>query len=105
MMASLERAGWKLTYSPEKNSWVEIQGRRKKTTDRQWSIGLSLDEKGVIQDATEGRPAARAGAGPGMRVVAVNGRKFSAAVLDAAIAEAQQSGKPIDLLVESNDFF
>jgi predicted metalloprotease with PDZ domain len=105
LMASLERAGWRVTYSAEKNSWVEVLQNVVKMTDREWSIGLRLDEKGLIMDATENRAAARAGAGPGMTIVAVNGRKFSAQVLDVAIAEAQLSGKPIDLLVESSDFF
>lgn len=105
LMASLERAGWKLTYSAEKNSEVEVLQNVPKLTNREWSIGLLLDEKGLILDATENRAAARAGAGPGMTVIAVNGRKFSVEVLDAAIAEARQSGKPIDVLVESSDFF
>jgi hypothetical protein len=40
-----------------------------------------------------------------MKVVAVNGRRYTPEVLDAAIAEAHGSGRPIDLLVENADDF
>jgi predicted metalloprotease with PDZ domain len=105
MFKALERTGWKLTYSAEKNPWIELSQKRHKSTLRGWSIGLRLDEKGVILDTIEGRAAAVAGAGPGMTLVAVNGRKYSTEVLDAAIAEAQKTRQPIALLVENNEFY
>lgn len=105
LLAGLESSGWKLEYSAEKNSYIEEVQKLFKRLDRRWSIGLQLDDHGVIVDSLEDRAAARAGAGPGMKVVAVNGRKFSAEVLDAAIAAAHQDRKPIELLVESADFY
>jgi hypothetical protein len=66
---------------------------------------MTLNAKGEILDTIEGRAAALAGAGPGMQVIAVNGRRFSAEVLDAAIAAAHQDRKPIELLVESGDYY
>jgi len=105
MFAALERSGWKLSYSADKNSWVEHWQKRKKTTERQWSIGFRLDQDAKIIDVIEERAAARAGAGPGMTVVAINGHKFSAEVLDAAIAEAQATHQPIEVLVSNNDFY
>lgn len=105
LLSGLESSGWKLEYSAEKNSFVEEVQKLFKRLDRRWSIGLQLDDQGVIGDSLEDRAAARAGAGPGMTVVAVNGRKFSAEVLDAAIAAAHQDHKPIELLVESAEFY
>jgi hypothetical protein len=40
-----------------------------------------------------------------MKLVAVNGRKFSPAVLRAALKAAQGSDAPIELLVENAQFF
>jgi hypothetical protein len=40
-----------------------------------------------------------------MKVIAVNGKKFSSEGLDAAIVAAQSSHKPIELLVENDDYF
>jgi predicted metalloprotease with PDZ domain len=105
VMSGLESTGWKLTYSAEKNTWIEMDEKASKATLREYSIGLALDKDGVIVDASEDRPAARAGVGPGMKLVAVNGRKYTTEVLDAAIAEAKDSRKPIELMVDTGDYF
>jgi predicted metalloprotease with PDZ domain len=73
--------------------------------DRSCSIGLSVSKEGEITDTIEGRAAAKAGVGPGMKLIAVNGKKYTDDVLDAAIAEAQKSRRPIELLVDNSDFF
>ena len=84
---------------------VELSQKVRKSTDRQWSIGLRLDKEAGIVDVIEGRAAALAGAAPGMKVLAVNGKKFTAEILDAAIVAAQSSHKPIELLVENDDYY
>ena len=109
LLAGLQSAGWQLSYSPERNSYIETRQKRRKTVERQWSIGLRIndkgDDKGTIIDTVEDRAAAQAGAGPGMKIIAVNGRKYSVEVLDAAIAAAHETRKPIELLVESADYY
>jgi predicted metalloprotease with PDZ domain len=105
LLEGLESSGWKLEYSAKKNSYIETSEQSRKWLERMWSIGMTLNVKGEILDTVEGRAAALAGAGPGMQVIAVNGRKFSAEVLDAAIAAAHQDRKPIELLVESGDYY
>jgi predicted metalloprotease with PDZ domain len=105
LFGALERCGWKLAYSAETNASVETRQKRKKRTSRQWSIGLELDKDAKIIDVIEDRAVARAGASPGMTVIAVNGKKFTAKVLDAAIAEAQTTHNPIALLVEDSDYY
>ena len=105
LLGALERSGWKLAYSAETNASIETRQKRKKETARQWSIGLDLDKDAKIIDVIEDRAAARAGASPGMSVIAVNGQKFTAKVLDAAITDAQTTHKPIALLVENSDYY
>ncbi|HKD54345.1 MAG TPA: hypothetical protein VKB72_08985 [Steroidobacteraceae bacterium] len=105
LFAGLEGAGWRLSYSPAKNSYIETEEKRRKVTLRVWSIGLNLDDKDTITDTIEDRAAVRAGAGPGMKLVAVNGRKYTAEVLDAAIAAAHAEHKPIQLLVVNGDYY
>ena len=105
LFAALERSGWQLSYTGEKNAFLEYAEKRSKGTDRMWSIGIALDKDALITDVVETRAAAQAGAGPGMTLVAVNGRKFTPEVLDAAIAEAQSSHEPIALLVLTDDFY
>ncbi len=112
LLAGLESAGWRLSYSADKNAYVEARDKRRKVTNRQWSIGLTIDDKGRIVDTVEDRAAARAGAGPGMKLVAVNGHRYAdddqdaaTAVLDAAIAAAHADHRPIELLIESGDYY
>lgn len=102
---ALERHGWKLEFTPQANISVETGQKYEKTTRRRWSIGLDLDKDGKILDAIEDRAAARAGAGPGMTLLAVNGQKYSTEVLDAAISAAASSRQPIALLVEHDDYY
>jgi predicted metalloprotease with PDZ domain len=105
LLGGLEHSGWKLSYSKDTNAVVEAAQKRNKVVTRRWSIGLDLDEDGTISDVIDNRAAARAGASPGMKLIAVNGQKFTAAVLDAAMTEAQAAHQPIALLVESGDYF
>jgi predicted metalloprotease with PDZ domain len=105
LLEALKGSGWQLAYSAEKNPYVEAQQKRRKVTNRLWSIGLRLDDKDTVMETVEDRAAARAGIGPGMKLLAVNGRKYSADALDAAIAAAQASKQPIELLIESGDYF
>ena len=70
-----------------------------------FSIGLVLNDDGIISDTTEGMLAAKAGIGPGMKLVAVNGRRFSPEILRDAIKAAKNSSAPIDLLVENTDYY
>jgi predicted metalloprotease with PDZ domain len=105
LMGALERSGWKLAYSAQTNASSESRQKRHKDTDRRWSIGLDLDKDAKIMDVIADRAAARAGASPGMSVIAVDGRKYTATVLDAAIFAAQSSHKPIVLLVEDSDYY
>ena len=105
LLAGLESSGWRLSYSADKNPYLETRQRRDKRVERRWSIGLTLDDKGTIVDSAEQRAAARAGAGPGMKLVAVNGHRYTPQVLDAAIAAAHEHHQPLELLVENADFF
>jgi predicted metalloprotease with PDZ domain len=105
LLEALRGSGWQLTYTPEKNAFLETEQRRHKQANRKWSIGLLLDDKGKVLDTIEGSAAAKAGVGPDMTLRAVNGRRYSAEVLDAALIAAQQSKRPIELLVENGDYF
>lgn len=105
LLAGLESSGWKLEYSGAKNSYIDTGEKANRTVSERWSIGLMLDEKGQISDTVEGGPAARAGAGPGMQLIAVNGRQYTQEVLDAAIVAAHDTRTPITLLIKSADYY
>ena len=105
LLGMFKRSGWKLEYNATKNDFIEARQKRREGVDRFCSIGLRISKEGEITDTAENRPAAKAGVGPGMKLIAVNGKKYDGDVLDAALLEAQKSRKPIELLVENADFY
>jgi predicted metalloprotease with PDZ domain len=64
-----------------------------------------LNEDGTISDTTEGEPAAKAGIGPGMKLIAVNGRRFSSEVLRDAVKATRNGNTPLELLIENTDYY
>jgi predicted metalloprotease with PDZ domain len=52
-----------------------------------------------------GSAAAKAGLAPGMRLVAVDDRKWSPEILREAIRHAKIDPHPIELLAENGDFY
>jgi len=103
-LAGLEASGWKLAYD-DKRSELERAEEARNEIDAAYSVGLLLHRDGVIVDTIEGMAAAKAGIGPGMKVIAVNGRAFSDDSLRDALKDGKTSPTPIELLVENADYF
>ncbi len=104
-LGGIERGGWRLVYSDQPNLFVHAEEKIYKGIDTGYSIGLRLGDEGKVSDVIYGSPAYTAGIGPGMKLVAVNGRKYSKEVLTAAIQAAKGNRQPIDLLLENADFY
>jgi len=104
-LGGIEGSGWKVVYD-ETPSEMESSGESLyHFIDAAYSIGLDLRDDGGITDTIEGMPAAKAGVGPGMKLVAVNGRKFSVEVLHYALKAGKNSSEPLALLVENTDYY
>ncbi len=96
-------SGWNFTYQDKPSAMFEA-GEGGKGVNLAASIGLLLGGEGKVSDVTPDGPAARAGIAPGMKVVAVNGRKYSETGLKAAVASTKTTGK-LDLLTETGEFY
>jgi predicted metalloprotease with PDZ domain len=104
-MGGIVEGGYKLAWSEEPNERNAVWDRIEKgSSAAAYSLGISLDKDGVVQDAIGGLPAALAGVVPDMKVVAIDGRRYSSDLLHAALVRAK-GGAPIELIVESGDFF
>jgi predicted metalloprotease with PDZ domain len=66
-----------------------------------YSLGLRLGTSGLIADVLRGTPAYEARLGPGMTVVAVDGKAFSPDVLRDAVSAAKTRKTPVTLLVNN----
>ncbi len=104
-LGGLEQSGWKLVYDETPTDYFRSDEREDGQVNEVYSIGLRLREDGGVIDAIEGMLAAKGGIGPGMRIVAVNGRRYSADALHDAIKLAKGKSDPIELLVENTDYY
>ena len=107
----ITRGGYQLGYTDTPSEYFKATEKTRKTQNQLFSIGLSISmgehSRGEIQDVLWNSPAFKAGMGPGMKLVAVNGRAFDADkdVLKDAIAAAKTGKAPIKLLVREQDTF
>jgi len=103
-LGGLAGAGWQLVFNHTQNRFVVASEKNEKRVDLRHSLGFMMDaDTQAIQDVIPGSPADLAGLGPSMKVIGVNGRKYSDDVLrDALLASPDQ---PIELLLENADYF
>ncbi|QNH22122.1 hypothetical protein HEP73_03053 [Xanthomonas sp. GW] len=100
LLGGIEASGWKLVYTDQPNEAIKTYEATKKGVGLTYSLGLSLDDKGSVQDVLWDGPAFDAGIIAGNSVVAVNGREFSADTIKEAITAAKGGTAPIELLVK-----
>jgi predicted metalloprotease with PDZ domain len=104
-LGGIERSGWKIVYRDSMNSMMRALEERDKQVDLRFSLGTLLSEDGTVLDVVPNSAAWRAGVAPNMKLIAVNGRKFSKYVLREALRAGVTNPKPLDLLVQSVDYF
>ncbi len=104
-LGGIEGEGWKLIYNDQPNQLEKAIEKNFKAVNFDYSLGFSPEKDGKLDDVIVGSPAYRAGIGPGMKLIAVNGRRWTPDVLRTALKSAQESTAPIDLLIENAQFF
>jgi predicted metalloprotease with PDZ domain len=104
-LGGIERGGWRLVYNDKPNAFLTALAGESKMTDAAYSLGFVLNKEGQFIDVTPGSPAYEVGIGPGMKLLAVSGRRWTSSILGQALHEAQQDHQPIELIVEGSAFF
>lgn len=101
-LEGLVRAGWKLSTGPEASPMFKAEEKRRKVIDLRASVGFVLEaDAGSITDLIPGSAADKAGLAPGMKLIAVNSRRFTPEMLRTAL----DAKLPLVLLVENADSF
>ncbi len=101
----LERSGWRLAWAGEPSPLQRSYEKEKGVTDLTASIGIEVEKDGTIRDVIPGKAADRAGIGPGMKLVAVESRRYSVEVLRDAVAASRAATRGLELLVENGEYF
>ena len=109
-LGGLENSGWRLVFNEIMNDHQRAEDAVGHTTDVQFSLGMIVHDPGSensdeVSDVIPGSPAAQAGIAPGMRLLAVNGRRWTPEILREAIRRAKSGKEPMELLVENAEYF
>ena len=100
-VGGIENGGWKLVFNGEP---PKSYGHGGGPGDL-YSIGLEVDNDGIVSDSIVGSPAFEAGISSQMKIIGVNGRVYTQDLLSGAIESAKDTSKPITLLVVVDDYF
>src|SRR5438477_1481572 len=103
-LGGITNGGWKLVYNETLNEEVKFNEQQRKFMNLSYSIGLIVNAEGMVLDVIPELPAAKAELAPGMKIVGVNGRGWSADALHDAIASTKSAATPIELRVENGSF-
>lgn len=104
-LEGITQGGYRLVYTDVPGD--EVNARETTTGDALawWAIGMNVGADGHIVDVLAGSPADKAGLGPGMMVVAVDGRQYAPQVLGTAITDAKGTTQPIEMIVSNTGFY
>jgi predicted metalloprotease with PDZ domain len=101
----IANSGWKLVYKAEPTNLGRSHETVFQQLDMTASLGMILDEKpeseGDVLDVIGDGIAAKAGIAPAFKIIAVNGRKYSAQWM----REALRAKGDLELLVANGEFF
>jgi predicted metalloprotease with PDZ domain len=104
-LGGLENGGYKLTYSDKPNAWSAMDDAESSTFDFWYSIGLHVSKTGTVTDVLKDGVSDKGGLGPGMQLIAVNGRAFTPEVLKAAVHDTKDPGTPLEFIVENTGYY
>lgn len=98
-------SGYKLVYVDHPNYWSQLAESQSGGPDTRFSLGLQIGSDGRIGDVIQGLPGDKAGFGPGMKIVAINGRAFTWQLLRQAIKEGAGKGPALEFIVENTGYY
>jgi len=107
-LGGITGGGYKLVYTDVQSDLQKAAEGLAKQLDERFSLGMTIsngEQAGRIEDVLTDGLAFKAGLAPGMRIVAVDGRKFSGDVLRTALRAHKGGTSPLELIVASDDFY
>ena len=98
-------SGYKLIYTDKPDYWSQLMESQHNYVSVSYSLGMSVGTDGKVKDVIVGGLADKAGFGPDMQIIAVNGRGFTPLLMRAAIQHAQGNGPAIEFIVENTNYY
>ena len=103
-LGGITEGGYRLEFTETASEMSRYTESYYRGVNAWYSLGFKTSDQSV-QDVLVGSAADRAGLGPGMKLVAINGRKATDELLHNAIRDAKGGHDAIELIVENQGFF
>jgi predicted metalloprotease with PDZ domain len=105
-LEGLARSGWRIVYAEEPTDVARTVDTANESDNFLFSLGFAVGKAGKLKEVYWDSPAFRAGLAPGMSVIAVNGRAYSAPLLREAIKDAQADpARKTELILRNADTY
>lgn len=104
-LEGITQGGYRLVYTDAPGEYINALETTSGAAEAWWAIGINVEADGHIQDVLVGSPADKAGLGPGMQIVAVNNRQYSAQLLGDAITASKGTTVPIEMIVSNTGYY
>ena len=104
-LGGITEGGYRLVYTDKpSNLNAAEQGNAHGGISALFSLGVTLSADGTIDDILTESSAFKAGLAPGMKIIAIDGRKFSGDILTNALKAHKGRTTPMQLIVCNEDF-
>ncbi len=103
-MGGIERGGYQLVYTDQPNSMTKAR-QDLGGLNAWYSLGFHATKDGTLADVLFYSPAYKAELGPGMKIIAVNGRQYSTSLMHDAIRNSKTMQTPVELIVENTGYY
>jgi predicted metalloprotease with PDZ domain len=103
-LGGVEAGGYRLVYNAQPNMFTDpwaLDG----SLNGYGSLGIHVMADGTVDDAWPGAAAYAAGISTGMKIIAVNGRRFSVDGLKRALAGSMDAKAPMEFIVDNAGYF
>ena len=96
-LGGITGGGWKLVYTDDPNEYLAAGEAQSGGADFTASIGLRVRGDGFVVDSIPGMPAFENGVSPFLKIIGVDGRKFSVDELRRAIRDSKSGSDGIEI--------
>lgn len=104
-LEGIAQGGYHIVYSDQPGAYISAKEATTGDAIAWWAIGLRVSGDGHINDVLVGSVSDKAGLGPGMQIIAVNNRQYTAQLLGDAITAAKDSTQPIEMIVANTGYY
>jgi predicted metalloprotease with PDZ domain len=103
-LGGVEAGGFRFVYNENPNIFTDpwaLNG----SLNAYGSLGIHVGADGTVDDGWPGWPAYAAGISNGMKIIAVNGRRFSVDEFKRTIAGSKDAQTPMELIADNASYF